>query len=1527
MMFSEATVKTDKNGQAQTEVTFGENPGSIRFIVQPLDRVTIHSFSSDFNLSMLTGELTTESFTIGDTFKIDSTHNFVFTATSASGDPVPWLPLKFSAVYVDGTEADLMFEPATTKTNKNGMVRTRITFSSDPGDIRLIAEVDRQQIVEFFEPEITLNGSSVAQLTLKGIEQGFAQVGTKRTLVFTAIDENSDPIAGVELTFGFRSESDSKATAMFSQTTATTDANGNAQTKVTFGSKPGSIRFTVKPVDGVKIWHVSVYSGIPGILSYKLVSESFEIGDTFDTNSTHTVVYTVIDNDEPVPGLPLIFDAQSFDGKGATATFTPATATTDENGMVKTSVTFGSKSGEIELSAKVDEEQIIEIIEEDYTLDDSGIDKLVVRGADADFERVGTTRTLFFTATDENGDPVVGAELVFGIKPHSSATAVFNPTKAITDENGQAQTDITFGEKSGLVLMTVKTPIVRIRSFFHDIDRFLLGFGGLTSEDLQIDTPIRADTTHTFVFTATDKNGNPMPGVPLNFGAIPLDGNPTVTFTPTIDNIYGSVTTDQNGRAPIDITFGPEKGAIRLVAFVDRLQMVQIDGLFPTLRGYVAALAMEGIDFEEDPKYVLPNSTHTFVFTATDAEREPVIGAELGLGFTSRHADDFESSDPATATFSPAMGTTNTDGQASVDITFGPNPGKIAITAEVLAMYGVNLKQDDFVFHGFISHEGSIESLRFLNNRRIEVRVGDSLSSDFFSAQVWDILTEQLESTRSIPVEDEGFAFNPVKGFAVLGSRGFNPNRTNIYFYNPPNPPKPLVGHTSRVTTFAFRPDGKLLVSGSRDQTIRLWDIPSGQLRLTLRRPAQVHALAFSPDGQTLATGGNPGSIDLWDANTFEHKGALEASTAQVEDLMYSRDGQTLYVATGRGTGEAIHIWDMQTQEIKQTLTVKDATVRKLALSPDEHVLAGGAYSVGNTYGVGPHVLFWKREPLLADRIESLKPHSIELAGPAVVGPARYYPFIVTVKNASGQPLPNVRVWFNTQKGELWTDDNGQATFKERFPSIGKHNVNVTVLDQVTKTELKKTFPDRVEVPTPYAIITEDLTPQRIGIEYRSSLLADEAYYAIYRNTFTVQDATGQGLEGFSVKVTIGKDYFGGITNNEGKTTPRVRPKSQGEFFVVVNVLDGNSEEILREVLPNRVIVYWKNELSCSTDVPTYVAPFDPIQPPIPQVAKTRIAEEGNVEVEYITSYSLVATEGSLSGDTLEYRNWKPEDTVVDPDNESLILTVKFLDGTEDQKRKVRETVVEWCRYGNLFFKFDDSGPSDIRVQFDGLRDGRKIGHEAITGPLDDDGQWTVNFNTTKMYPYWENSILHEFGHVLGLVHEQHHPDFRKYFKWIGELGTEEVKTSGATILAVEPSRLLQNIKTKYQFQSSTTLGKSYPIGSEHPISFWFTNQESAEPIPGTKVFLRSDPEGSVTFQSFDLASGSDVITNQYGRADLFMIVKKPGEVVIHVSLGFPVEKSESCEVKWSQTPPEWDKYKYVYPQLALGYYPNLFFR
>jgi WD40 repeat protein len=79
-----------------------------------------------------------------------------------------------------------------------------------------------------------------------------------------------------------------------------------------------------------------------------------------------------------------------------------------------------------------------------------------------------------------------------------------------------------------------------------------------------------------------------------------------------------------------------------------------------------------------------------------------------------------------------------------------------------------------------------------------------------------------------------------------------------------------LKGHTSSVTAASWSPDGSRLLTGSWDQTAKVWDARSGAEVLTLKgHTSVVSAVSWSPDGSRVLTRSGDGTAKIWDARPF----------------------------------------------------------------------------------------------------------------------------------------------------------------------------------------------------------------------------------------------------------------------------------------------------------------------------------------------------------------------------------------------------------------------------------------------------------------------------------------------------------------------------------------------------------------------------------------------------------------------------------------------------------------------------------
>jgi len=155
----------------------------------------------------------------------------------------------------------------------------------------------------------------------------------------------------------------------------------------------------------------------------------------------------------------------------------------------------------------------------------------------------------------------------------------------------------------------------------------------------------------------------------------------------------------------------------------------------------------------------------------------------------------------------------------------------------------------------------------------------------------------------------------------------------------------------------AFSPDGKRIVSGSFDQTARVWEAANGHELFTLPGlSAPVVSVAFSSEGQRIATAGDDQTARVWDASNRHELLTVKKHGFRVSSVSFSPDGQRLVTGGGSLTfqpdGEIItigdgdktaRIWDLASDTEQLTLKGHTKAITSVAFSLDGRRIVTGS--------------------------------------------------------------------------------------------------------------------------------------------------------------------------------------------------------------------------------------------------------------------------------------------------------------------------------------------------------------------------------------------------------------------------------------------------------------------------------------------------------------------------------------------------------------------------------------------------------
>ncbi len=155
-----------------------------------------------------------------------------------------------------------------------------------------------------------------------------------------------------------------------------------------------------------------------------------------------------------------------------------------------------------------------------------------------------------------------------------------------------------------------------------------------------------------------------------------------------------------------------------------------------------------------------------------------------------------------------------------------------------------------------------------------------------------------------------------------------------------------MLGHTDGVFSLALSADGKHLFSGGGDKTIKVWDLESGKETLTLNgHTGSVLSLALAANGKRLFSGGGDRTIKVWDLESGKETLTLRGHPGPVFILALAADGKRLF-SSGYDSSSTVKVWDLEAGKEILTLRGHRGTVRSLALSADGKRLFTGSASV-----------------------------------------------------------------------------------------------------------------------------------------------------------------------------------------------------------------------------------------------------------------------------------------------------------------------------------------------------------------------------------------------------------------------------------------------------------------------------------------------------------------------------------------------------------------------------------------------------
>jgi len=205
---------------------------------------------------------------------------------------------------------------------------------------------------------------------------------------------------------------------------------------------------------------------------------------------------------------------------------------------------------------------------------------------------------------------------------------------------------------------------------------------------------------------------------------------------------------------------------------------------------------------------------------------------------------------------------------------------------------------------------------------------------------LWDVSSRVLRREfPGIPKEISAVAFS-TDGVTLASATGSNVDDSIRIWDVATGRPTFMVVGMNGIGAILFAPDGRTLLCGVRDNTIRRWDLSTGtSLPNLVGHASSVNSLAISPDGVTVASGDASATIILWNLQASSLVRVLPGYFKWIDALAWSPDGKML-LAGNTQSYQGVNVWDLTTGVLTRSLNTYAAGVQAIAFTRDGNTLA-----------------------------------------------------------------------------------------------------------------------------------------------------------------------------------------------------------------------------------------------------------------------------------------------------------------------------------------------------------------------------------------------------------------------------------------------------------------------------------------------------------------------------------------------------------------------------------------------------------